>query len=640
MLRRRAAVWITLALAVLTGDWLLVPRPSHGEEGDAEAAERLATLLSESRAVIDDYAAAVDRAEVEVAARAALLGDDVDAIAAFVRDEVRYEPYRGALRGAEGCLQARAGNAWDRALLLAALLRAAGHEPTLAWAELDAVAAAELVTAGLAWEPSGVEAELDLPYYVDDEELAARRAQAVAGLEERIGARFERLRPALAEALGLEPAPAAEGEEPPAPPVELVAVARDHAWVRVGERDLDPSLGLVSDGASPPAPAGTGAEPPADRWHRVTLRGRAETVTGGEVAEEVLFEVTRPAAELHGAAVLAGVRSGGTSGVGVFGDALAGGGGAERDLVLRIGGEEAAAGRFALEAEPESPGGGGGGFGGLSGGLNRGLGGGAAETTQLVSVSLGVEVAAPEGEPEEARLYLLDRWGYAGRSAGEAEALGDLRTDDPALTALDGTVVSLGVACGRVSPDALQARVLEATQAKLASLVVEGERLYYRGGGAEADARLLSDAYYHTVDAWALSHLDGRTLPLAVRLTAALTREVDGRATVAFDVTDDAPTALDRLDQPAAQARFERGLLASIVEEELTFDPLDPAVTATGSARALEDALAAGPPRVVREADQIPAATSPDARARTAAALAAGRVVALPATDAEGEARW
>ena len=49
---------------------------------------------------------------------------DRDRIIAFVQDEIRYEPYAGALRGPVGTLWSAAGNAVDKAQLLTALLDA------------------------------------------------------------------------------------------------------------------------------------------------------------------------------------------------------------------------------------------------------------------------------------------------------------------------------------------------------------------------------------------------------------------------------------------------------------------------------------------------------------------------------------
>ncbi|HTA40201.1 MAG TPA: hypothetical protein VK760_14050, partial [Candidatus Acidoferrales bacterium] len=85
------------------------------------------------------------------AARAQELGD-IDATFAFVRDRIATEAYAGAMRGAAGTLQARAGSPADKALLLAALLGQKDipvrfvHAP-LADAEASAIVAAVLAPA-------------------------------------------------------------------------------------------------------------------------------------------------------------------------------------------------------------------------------------------------------------------------------------------------------------------------------------------------------------------------------------------------------------------------------------------------------------------------------------------------------------
>jgi hypothetical protein len=58
-------------------------------------------------------------------------GNDPIKLAKWVRERIAYEPYAGSVRGAEGAMAARAGNDWDRALVLQALLEQAGYKSKL-----------------------------------------------------------------------------------------------------------------------------------------------------------------------------------------------------------------------------------------------------------------------------------------------------------------------------------------------------------------------------------------------------------------------------------------------------------------------------------------------------------------------------
>src|SRR5688572_6472666 len=62
----------------------------------------------------------------------AQVGREPEKLFAFVRDCTSWVPYAGALRGAKGVLMDRVGNDLDRALCLAGLFRACGHEARLA----------------------------------------------------------------------------------------------------------------------------------------------------------------------------------------------------------------------------------------------------------------------------------------------------------------------------------------------------------------------------------------------------------------------------------------------------------------------------------------------------------------------------
>jgi hypothetical protein len=95
-------------------------------------------------AALDVVNGRIDRSLFEIDALASRLGPDPAAMFHFVRDEIRYEPYTGILRGALGTLICRAGNSLDRSLLLAALLQKAGLRTQIAAGQLDPPAAQTL----------------------------------------------------------------------------------------------------------------------------------------------------------------------------------------------------------------------------------------------------------------------------------------------------------------------------------------------------------------------------------------------------------------------------------------------------------------------------------------------------------------
>src|SRR5690554_4304543 len=65
----------------------------------------------------------------------------------WVRDTIAFEPYAGSLRGVQGTLIARSGNAVDQALLTRELLRRAGHTTRFASGRLHDSDAAEVLRA-------------------------------------------------------------------------------------------------------------------------------------------------------------------------------------------------------------------------------------------------------------------------------------------------------------------------------------------------------------------------------------------------------------------------------------------------------------------------------------------------------------
>ena len=83
----------------------------------------------------------IDRTSFDPVAVVEKVGSRTDALFVWVRDNTRWVPYRGALRGPVGVLMDRSGNSLDRALLLGELLQLGGHTARLARAQVPAATA-------------------------------------------------------------------------------------------------------------------------------------------------------------------------------------------------------------------------------------------------------------------------------------------------------------------------------------------------------------------------------------------------------------------------------------------------------------------------------------------------------------------
>jgi hypothetical protein len=235
-----------------------------------------------------------------IASKAAELEFDVEKIFRFVADEVRYESYAGALRGANGTLWSLAGNSVDKALLLAALLDEALVDYRFAMGALDStliealamqmeltaealkehydaafVASVQPPSFGrLGTGESTPEPEVSAEATAEYQEMAERAAQTIPAAQ----ALAESQAAIIAEALA-----AADVSIPELAEAELPAAETDrHVWIQVADGttwvDYLPAIG--ADGA--PIATETFNELPDDLRHMLTIKLVAEEYIGGK----------------------------------------------------------------------------------------------------------------------------------------------------------------------------------------------------------------------------------------------------------------------------------------------------------------------------------------------------------------------
>ncbi len=268
-------------------------------------------VLAQARADRDGFEAAMDRLETVMSLVTRLQDGldrtlfDADALAfelAFeepegIRDwlsgHVAYQPYRGVLRGADGTLQAGAGNSFDQSLLLQQLLGAAGYDTRIVIGELDE-AAAEALVASAAVAPSDGTWRVAAARVIEELEERAgepgldhaaiaaslRRLLEPEQADETVLARAEQAATRIDSAL------AAHGIElgDPDALLELRDAAAEHAWVeyRLGEGEQWTALPTsLPEAVELPAPHTVlDGTVPASHVHRLRISAFAESKEG------------------------------------------------------------------------------------------------------------------------------------------------------------------------------------------------------------------------------------------------------------------------------------------------------------------------------------------------------------------------
>ena len=258
-------------------------------------------------------------------------------------DEIAYEPYAGVLRGSARTLAGRAGNAADKAVLLAALLQASFIDTRFVLGTLDDDAASRLAATTVDAEglraralaamapaaPASTSSAPPAPAASPQVQAILDRSSEIdtsvtAWAARSIDSTVETIMTALAAA-GITV------RDDTAHQATATERAR-HLWVQAASGpewvDLDPTLPGSDIGTVIASPVGDPvATIPDDLRHRIDLTIIGEHVAGAGLAEETLLEHSMFADELPDAPILlAHVKPQGLQGMGVkIGSMLTGG---------------------------------------------------------------------------------------------------------------------------------------------------------------------------------------------------------------------------------------------------------------------------------------------------------------------------
>lgn len=203
--RAGRVVKLLLAVALLfgaPGGPQFVAAQAQGSE--LEAARRQLNALYDP---LEAVRAQLDRRTFDIGALGLDLAfEDAEFIVEHIHQTVRFEPYKGVLRGAQGTLGSGGGNAIDQALLTAVLLADAGYEAELRGVTLTDVQVALLLreldagsVAPASLGQTAPELGLDIDMAQVEQELAAEIALLESDVE-RVDALLAALTPASTDA--------------------------------------------------------------------------------------------------------------------------------------------------------------------------------------------------------------------------------------------------------------------------------------------------------------------------------------------------------------------------------------------------------------------------------------------------------
>jgi hypothetical protein len=265
--------------------------PAPAESIPASAAEGPGLHRSDVEALKLPVARSLDLSHVEPAYFAAALGGDPQKIFTYVRDNIAFEPYKGALRGPRGTLLAMAGNSIDRAALLAAMLASSKQKVRFVHGTLPQPDAERLVTSVWAERP------------VPENRADDGSSPTVSAARQQLLTAIRRDGKLIVDMLQKAGRPAQSGQ-----PVTLQSLAQetqDHYWVESSPDGrswtaMDPSFATATPGQVLGQPQERFDSIPEAMYHHLELRVRTEEAVGGGLPTREVLKYSARAADLSG----------------------------------------------------------------------------------------------------------------------------------------------------------------------------------------------------------------------------------------------------------------------------------------------------------------------------------------------------
>jgi hypothetical protein len=569
---------------------------------------------------------------------------DAETIFRFVSDEVRYEPYAGALRGSKGTLWGLAGNSVDKAQLLAELLKSALFEVRFAVGTLDETAANQVLAAAAidadtakAHAEKVMNADLVDEQQADLSNLTPEQQEALAKLPQTKEELLAIVKDRLAESVAtLEDALTDAGVTVPSSVSTLPDAERDqHVWVQYASGtewvDLDPTLPNATAGETLATATQTLDELPPEFFHTLDIRVIAEENAGGVASRRDVLFYNAKSQDLVGIPLtVMHVKPDDLKGLGVT--IAAAFGGALQWAPHLIAGENVVAGEAMSFKSPE---------GDILGAestptddLSGALGGETAAEGDTIAAWLAVDLHTPDGQTRSAERVIFDRVDPADRLTGtfDASAIPPIELT-PTGTELGDvylpltTVTALAVAGHRVPGDFFtQDYTISDPRADIANVAFAH---HFVRSGLDAEAAAETGYYLFPNE----PNVTGLTLtPEAVDPAA------EGKLAVSLDMFHQSfgATALDGATATANPAVVS-GILGHLAEravfgELATFVPTPEAKAYRSAGRVFEEAKTNNIPLKTLQPGTTPAGLdiSPSAQALITEALNAGKIVVVP----------